>query len=61
MSKIERGHAQDLLDVREMLARGLVRREDLAAHFAAIEDRLFRYPAIDPAAFRRAVAAAIAD
>jgi hypothetical protein len=61
LSKIERGHAQDLLDVREMLARRLVRREDLAAHFAAIADRLFRYPAIDPAAFRRAVLAAIAD
>jgi hypothetical protein len=38
-----------------------VRREDLTAHFTAIEDRLFRYPAIDPAAFRRAVLAAVAD
>lgn len=59
LSKIERGHAQDREDVREILARGLVRREDLMAHFADIESRLYRYPAIDPAAFRRAVLAAI--
>lgn len=56
LAKIERGHAQDLGDVREMLARGLVGREELRLHFAEIEPQLYRYPAIDPAAFRRALA-----
>ena len=55
LAKIERGHAQDLDDVREMLARGLVNREELRLRFAEIEPHLYRYPAIDAAAFRRAV------
>lgn len=56
LAKIERGHAQDREDVREMLQRGLVTPGQLRAAFAAIESRLYRYPAIDPAAFARAVA-----
>ncbi len=55
LAKIERGHAQDRIDVREMLARGLVQREELARRFAEIEPLLYRFPAIDPRAFRRAV------
>ena len=55
LSKIERGHAQDTSDVREMFQRGLIERKTLLDYFAAIEPGLFRYPAIDPAAFRRAV------
>jgi hypothetical protein len=55
LAKIERGHAQDLGDVREMLARGLVGREELLAAFAQIEPLLYRYPAIAPATFRSAV------
>jgi hypothetical protein len=57
LAKIERGHAQDQEDVQEMLRRGLVRTEELRAAFEAIEPKLFRYPAIDPGAFRRAVEA----
>ena len=38
-----------------MLARGLVGREELRLRCAEIEPRLYRYPAIDAAAFRRAV------
>lgn len=57
LSKIERGHAQDQEDVRELLARGLVERQALGAYFLAIEPRLYRYPALDPATFRRAVEA----
>lgn len=57
LAKIERGHEQDREDVREMLARGLVTRTGLAEYFRAIQPRLYRYPAIDPAAFARAVAA----
>jgi hypothetical protein len=55
LSKIERGHSQDLGDVGEMFARGLVERSRLLEYFSAIESRLYRYPAIDPGAFRRAV------
>jgi hypothetical protein len=61
LAKIERGHAQDLVDVREMLARGLVGRDELRLRFAEIEPQLYRYPAIDPASFRRAVEQATAE
>jgi uncharacterized nucleotidyltransferase DUF6036 len=59
LSKIERGHAQDADDVRQLLRSGLVTREALLAYFAAIEPHLYRYPAVDPVAFRRAVEAAV--
>lgn len=55
LAKIERGHDQDLRDAEEMVKRGLVRREDLLRHFEEIAPALFRYPAIDPPSFRRAV------
>jgi hypothetical protein len=55
LAKIERGHAQDVADVREMLRRGLVERRALREYFDAIEPMLYRYPAVDPASFRRAV------
>jgi hypothetical protein len=60
LSKIERGHTQDLEDVREMLARGLVTAAGLRDYFDAITPRLYRYPAVDPVSFGRAVAAATA-
>ena len=56
LAKIERGHAQDLSDVRTMLERGLVSTEQLRTEFEAIAPQLYRYPAIDPGAFARAVA-----
>ena len=55
LAKIERGHDQDLRDAEEMMRRGLVRREDLLRFFGEIEPALYRYPAIDPPSFRRAV------
>ena len=55
LAKIERGHSTDLLDVREMIARGLVERSRLLEYFSNIEDRLYKYPAIDAQSFRRAV------
>ena len=55
LAKIERGHAQDLGDVREMLTRGLITPDRLLDDLAAIEPQLYRYPAIDPPSFRRAV------
>ena len=56
LAKVERGHAQDLSDVRTMLERGLVSVEKLRSEFDAIAPQLYRYPAIDPAAFARAMA-----
>ena len=60
LSKIERGHAQDRQDVAEMLQRGLVEPVRMRELFAAIEPKLYRYPALDPASFRRAVEEALA-
>ncbi len=55
LAKIERGHAQDRSDVTQMLDRGLVDRHRLLECYEQIEPGLYRYPALDPAAFRRAV------
>lgn len=55
LSKIQRGHAKDREDVGQMLDRGLIDRDELRRRFEQIEPELYRYPAIDPAAFRRAV------
>lgn len=55
LAKIERGHAQDRGDVEEMLGRRLVEPARVLEYFEKIEPDLYRYPAIDPAAFRRAV------
>jgi len=55
LSKIERAHARDVADVREMAARGLIEPARLLVFFEQIAPGLYRYPAIDPASFRRAV------
>jgi hypothetical protein len=55
LSKIERGFDQDLQDVAAMIEHGMVEPSRLRELFAAIEDDLYRYPAIDPAAFRAAL------
>lgn len=55
LAKIERGHAQDDADVQEMLRRSVIDRHRLMQHFEQIEPLLYRFPAIDPATFRRAV------
>ena len=59
LAKIERGHAQDRLDVRAMRDAGLVQPAQLRDLFAAIEPQMYRYPAIDPRSFRAAVDAAM--
>jgi hypothetical protein len=61
LAKAERGHAQDLLDVREMIESGLVDPAEARAQFARIEPELYRFPAIDPNAFRTAVAELFGD
>jgi hypothetical protein len=55
LSKAERGHAQDLLDVKEMIATELIDPRDALAQFETIEPELYRFPAIDPPSFRRSV------
>lgn len=55
LSKLERGHEKDLLDAGHMVRSGLVEGSELLRLFAEIEPRLYRYPAIDPATFRRTV------
>ena len=59
LSKIERGFEQDLADVAAMVSRRMVDPKRAIELFTAIEPELFRYPAIDPAAFRRKVDAAL--
>ncbi len=58
LSKLERGHAQDLEDVIAMRDRGLVDPARLLELFVEIEPELYRFPAIDPGSFRAAVEAA---
>ena len=55
LAKLERGHARDRADVREMLSRGLVDPARARDYFASMEPELYRFPAIDPPTFRRAV------
>ena len=55
LSKLERGHAKDLLDVTEMLRRKLVTPEELLVHADAIRPEIKRYPAVDEESFIRRV------
>ena len=52
LTKIERGHTQDVADVGAMGRRGLIRASRLLEFFEAIEPALIRYPALEPASFR---------
>jgi hypothetical protein len=55
LAKIERGTPQDVEDVRAMLERKLVTRDQLREYFEAIVPSLYRYPALDEKKFRRDV------
>jgi hypothetical protein len=55
LSKLERGHAQDRIDVAAMRSAGLVDPAELLRLFEQIEPALIRYPAINPPTLRRAV------
>ncbi len=52
LSKVERGHGQDLLDVNSMIAAGLVLPGRLLELFTSVEGQLYRYPAVDPKSLR---------
>jgi hypothetical protein len=49
------------LDVAAMVAKGLVDKKELWRLFGEIEPWLFRYPAIDPVAFRQNIASFVAS
>lgn len=55
LSKAERGHSQDIDDIREMIANGLVDPAQVLRQFESIEPDLYRFPSIDPTSFRREV------
>jgi hypothetical protein len=59
LAKVERGHRQDVEDVREMVARGLVDPGRAWDDFERILPDLYRYPAVDPPSFRQALDAII--
>lgn len=55
LSKLQRKHDRDLIDVEALVRYGLVERKRLREMFIQIEADLIRYPAIDPASFRDGV------
>lgn len=55
LAKIERGHTTDLRDVREMIERGLVEPTLLLKLFFQVEDKLYKYPAIDANSLKKAL------
>lgn len=57
LAKLERGFNQDTADVAAMIAQGLVEPVRLLDLLGRVEDRLFRFPAVDAHALRSAVEA----
>jgi hypothetical protein len=55
LAKLERAHAQDLGDVRALIAEGLIERSVALRLFEEIEPQLYRFPALDPKSFRAEV------
>lgn len=57
LAKLERSHQKDIEDVHAMRNAGLIDAGRLVPYFDEIEPNLYRFPAIDPRAFRRSVEA----
>ncbi len=55
LTKLARGYQRDLADVRAMLERNLVTRDELSAALDEIRPELIRYPALDADAFEHRV------
>jgi uncharacterized nucleotidyltransferase DUF6036 len=55
LAKLERAHALDLEDVRELIERELVDPGRALSYFQEIEPELYRFPALDPRGFRERV------
>lgn len=60
LAKLERAHPRDLEDVQAMIDRRLIDPALALSYFDEVEQRLYRYPAVDPATFRRRVEEAFA-
>jgi hypothetical protein len=57
LAKLERGFAQDVADVEAMVSSGDVQPGQLRVLYEAIEDQLYRFPAVEPRELRAAVEA----
>lgn len=57
LTKLERGFALDIADVAAMVSSGEVQPAQLLALYDAIEDQLYRLPAVEPRELRAAVEA----
>ena len=57
----QRGHALDVTDVEQMFHRAFIEPAQLKNLFEAIVPQLYRYPALDPPGFRRALEKMLAD
>jgi len=55
LSKIERAHRKDRLDVDSMIRNGFVQPNRLLSLFEEVADQLYRYPALNPPTLRAAV------
>jgi hypothetical protein len=53
LSKLERGHAQDLKDVTSFVRGGFITAGELRSKFQQIKPGLLRYPALDPQQFEQ--------
>jgi hypothetical protein len=56
LAKLQRGHDRDWRDAREMRRLGLIKKGLLRELFDLTEPQLLRFPAIDRAKFRAALA-----
>ena len=61
LAKIERGHDFDLSDLHHLLKARLIDAKKLMQLFSQVEDQLFRYPAVNPEVFRRAVKQVVSE
>jgi hypothetical protein len=55
LSKLERGHAQDLKDVTSFMRGGHITADELRSKFQQIKPGLLRYPALDPQQFEQKI------
>lgn len=61
LAKLERAHALDLEDVQALIGQGLVDPGLTLRYFEEIESELYRFPAVDPRAFRARVEEVLAS
>jgi hypothetical protein len=59
LAKLERGHGQDLSDLKHLFENKLIEPSKLLQLFSMIEGELHRYPQVDPKSFRESVEQAV--